>query len=590
MVSSGLLRRNLLKATSRTNSPIIRQLATVAVLCLVQSAAHAGVVISEFRTRGPVGGSDEFIELYNNSDDPVDISGWKINGSNSSGSTTTRLTINAGTTIRARGHFLAVNSTGYSGTVSEDQTYGTGITDDGGIALLMADNTMADQVGMSSGSAYKEGTTLTPLATNTDQSYERKAGGTPGSAQDTDDNASDFQVRAPSDPQNAVGPGVVTSTNDSGPGSLRQTLASASDGITITFALSFPATIQLTNGELVIDRKVTINGPGADLLRVTGSSNQIVFHISPSNSVTISKLYSGRILNDHGTLSVSDCTITGPGTAVSNGGSGEGQSATLTINRCKIIGSGEGGGVLNNAVMTVNSSTISGNFRANYFGASGGGISNSGMLTVNDSTISSNYATSFPNNFSTGGGIANVGTPTINNSTISGNVASYGGGIFNGGMLTIHNSTISDNFVFSSAASGFGGGIYNDGASTRLEIGNSILKTGSSGENILNNGGTVTSAGYNLSNDNTGGFLTATGDRINTDPLLGPLQNNGGPTLTCPLLSGSPAIDAGGPNSPARDQRGYFRNNTSDIGVAPLNLTADLLDRYRSRAMAATSW
>jgi len=33
----------------------------------LQPHAPAGVVISEFRFRGPNGGSDEFIELYNNS-------------------------------------------------------------------------------------------------------------------------------------------------------------------------------------------------------------------------------------------------------------------------------------------------------------------------------------------------------------------------------------------------------------------------------------------------------------------------------------------------------------------------------------------
>ena len=96
----------------------------------------------------------------------------------------------------------------------------------------------------------------------------------------------------------------------------------------------------------------------------------------------------------------------------------------------------------------------------------------------------------------------------------------------------------------------------NDGP---LEIGNTILKAGSAGANIVNNSGTVISQGYNLSSDNGGGFLTATGDQINTDPMLGPLQNNGGPTFTHALLNGSPAIDAGNPNftpPPFYDQRG----------------------------------
>jgi hypothetical protein len=90
----------------------------------------------------------------------------------------------------------------YSGSVTPDQTYSTGITDTGGIGLLDG-TTIVDQVGMSTGSAYKEGTVLAALTGNLNQSYERKPGGASGSGQDTDDNASDFKVTAPSDPQNS---------------------------------------------------------------------------------------------------------------------------------------------------------------------------------------------------------------------------------------------------------------------------------------------------------------------------------------------------------------------------------------------------
>ena len=109
------------------------------------------------------------------------------------------------------------------------------------------------------------------------------------------------------------------------------------------------------------------------------------------------------------------------------------------------------------------------------------------------------------------------------------------------------NSTISGNN---------GGGISVNGT---LEIGNTVLKAGASGPNISNNGGTVTSHGYNLSSDDAGGYLTGPGDQINTDPLLGLLQNNGGLTATHALLPDSPAIDAGDPNftpPPNYDQRG----------------------------------
>src|SRR5262249_49344029 len=153
------------------------------------------VVISEFRTRGPAGGNDEFVEIYNNTAAGIDISGYAIRGSNNAGTNSVRATVPAGTTLPPHGHFLFVNAgaAGYSGTVPGTQSYAIGITDDGGIALTDASTAVVDQVGMSAGSLYKEGTILAPMTASTiDRSYVRKAGVAPGALQDTNDNATDF--------------------------------------------------------------------------------------------------------------------------------------------------------------------------------------------------------------------------------------------------------------------------------------------------------------------------------------------------------------------------------------------------------------
>lgn len=102
------------------------------------------------------------------------------------------------------------------------------------------------------------------------------------------------------------------------------------------------------------------------------------------------------------------------------------------------------------------------------------------------------------------------------------------------------------------------GGAINNRLGT-LDIKSTILKRGESGSNIVNDSGTVTSHGYNLSSDDGSGYLIGPGDQINTDPLLGPLQDNGGLTFTHELLPGSPAIDTGDPTftpPPLFDQRG----------------------------------
>jgi uncharacterized protein (TIGR03437 family) len=162
----------------------------------------ASIVISEFRTRGPNGANDEFVEIYNKGTVAVQIGGWKLRGSSSAGTITTRMTISSGTILPARTHFLATNSGGYSGTVVADQSYSSGFANDGGIALTRADDIPVDQVGLSSGSAFREGMHLPPLVADANQGYERKPDGLLGNSLDTQDNLSDFQLLAPSDPQN----------------------------------------------------------------------------------------------------------------------------------------------------------------------------------------------------------------------------------------------------------------------------------------------------------------------------------------------------------------------------------------------------
>ena len=56
---------------------------------------------------------------------------------------------------------------------------------------------------------------------------------------------------------------TVTNGNDSGLGSLRRAILFASPGDTINFAPSVTA-VNLTSGELVIDKNLTITGLGAD--------------------------------------------------------------------------------------------------------------------------------------------------------------------------------------------------------------------------------------------------------------------------------------------------------------------------------------
>ena len=154
-----------------------------------------GVVISEFRFRGPAGGNDEYVELMNAGSGPVDISAWALQGcSSTTGAASARATVPAGVTLQAGEHYLFTNNnaTGpYSGSVPGDRTYATGFTDGAGARIVDASATVIDGVSgtLTAASECREGTGISGMpTTNGDQSYERKSGGT----QDTNDNATDF--------------------------------------------------------------------------------------------------------------------------------------------------------------------------------------------------------------------------------------------------------------------------------------------------------------------------------------------------------------------------------------------------------------
>ena len=130
----------------------------------------------------------------------------------------------------------------------------------------------------------------------------------------------------------------VINTNDSGGGSPRQTLADSVDRDMINFDSSLNGqTITLTSGELLVNKNVTISGPGANTLAVDANHASRVFYIASSTDVTISGLTitngstptpnrGGGIFNDQGTLTVSSSTLSGNscwyGGGISNNWSG----------------------------------------------------------------------------------------------------------------------------------------------------------------------------------------------------------------------------------------------------------------------------
>ena len=321
---------------------------------------------------------------------------------------------------------------------------------------------------------------------------------------------------------------LVTSTADSGPGSLREVIANASVGETITFAVS--NLITLTGGELAVATDLTITGPGSSNLTIERSHAEgtpafRVFNIT-SGSVRISGLTlsnglatAGGGINNEDRLIVAGCTISG-NTATERGG-GINNSGTLTLSDTTVISnttagvggaSASGGGINNNAggtIQALSRCVVLGNSATGGAGGGdglGGGIANDHgtIVNISETLISSNSATGDLTGGGLGGGIHNsIGSTveTLTNSVVSDNAtqggsaggASSGGAIHNEGtLLQVIDSTIRDNVATGGSASGATGGASQGGGVASLGTVNLVNSTvsGNSATGGRSTGGT----------------------------------------------------------------------------------------------------
>jgi predicted outer membrane repeat protein len=236
---------------------------------------------------------------------------------------------------------------------------------------------------------------------------------------------------------------TVLNDHDSGAGSLRAAISAAHHGDTINFAPGLAGqTITLTSGELLIKQDVTIAGPGAGQLTISGNNASRVFELSVKTKPQVT-------LSD---LTIRDGYAPGPfGYSTDNGG-GILNEGTLTVSNCNVAHNNapEGAGILNDsgATLTVSNSTLSYNTGRDVGGgysSVGGGIYNVGTLVIHGSTLSSNSVGS------EGGAIYTfTGAVTIDNhSVLSHNTAGSGGAIYGTVGLnrawTINDSILSDN-------------------------------------------------------------------------------------------------------------------------------------------------
>jgi hypothetical protein len=306
----------------------------------------------------------------------------------------------------------------------------------------------------------------------------------------------------------------VTSTLDSGPGSLRQAVSDSNVGDTVL--VSAPMTVTLTSGQIIISHALVISGvaEGDALPVIAGSAVSRTFQINTNVNVILSS------------LRVNSATCSG----------------------CA------GGAIYSRGRLTVMNSVFDSNSAP---GGDGGAIYNDGgMLSLVNTTLSGNSALG-----GAGGALYSSGIVVMTNSTLVSNSAFYGGAVYQAGSsLNAMANTFANNSAYE------GGSLYNQGTMTLKDT---LLAAGPTGGNCLDFAGAITDGGYNLDSGDTCGF-SATTSYVDVDPLLAPLGNYGGRVSTVALLPDSPAIDSGTcSGAPDVDARGVARPSgaTCDIGA-----------------------
>jgi predicted outer membrane repeat protein len=281
---------------------------------------------------------------------------------------------------------------------------------------------------------------------------------------------------------------TVTTTADSGAGSLRQAVLDA-NATTANDVIVFNIPAAQCDAMTGVCTITLTNTAGNDEITVSSAGGALTINGTDANRLTISGgAGDDRIFYVNGT------TFTLRGVTLTGGG-GTGQA----FNNVGGAIFASGGTLILRAVHVTGNSSVE----------SGGGVYIHGGSNHQfyNSTFSSNVSTG-----NSGGAFLTTGGLIVVNTTISGNTANrYGGGfmsIFAAGSTILQNSTVVNN----TAQTEKGGGIaVTDNAV--LSLSNSIIASNSnavSPEIYLDFGGTGTSSGYNLIGDSAGDS-TATG-------------------------------------------------------------------------------
>ncbi len=351
---------------------------------------------------------------------------------------------------------------------------------------------------------------------------------------------------------------VVSIKADSGPGSLRNAVANAAPGDTITFLPAATPTITLAS-PIALTKNVTINGPGVASQKISGAFVTGIFTVSSAVNATIKNLTlangyapNGGVISNAGSLTLDTDTLTlSNATSLGGGVYSVGTALTITNSTFSSNGAANGGALyISGGTISVTATTFQNNSATN----NGGAISDVNTSdTFDNDTFLSNNVGSFTQIGK--GGAVYIAGGTISNSTFNNNAAvsspgntTSGGAVAASGALTLTNDNMSNNTASSSSSSGLGGAVYSTapltvtggtylsnqalaGGSTASARGGAIHATG-----VL----TVTGATFTSNSTNASGIANTTG---------GAIYSTFGGSISGSIFTGNSAIAQAGVNA-----------------------------------------
>jgi len=180
------------------------------------------VIISEIRSRGAGGATDEFVALFNASGSAVILdASWALEVRGTTDAEYRAHWTGAGKSVPAWGHFLLAGA-GYTEMPAADEALSIGIVDAASLLLVHAGTTVsAVCYAYNATTLAAFDTTFTCAGTpasnlphdntssagsDTDASLARRPGGAAGNCTDTGDSAADFVASTPASPRSSASP------------------------------------------------------------------------------------------------------------------------------------------------------------------------------------------------------------------------------------------------------------------------------------------------------------------------------------------------------------------------------------------------